>query len=119
MGEAVAYQSFPVIAGEQVSLPITCTDNNGDAVTLTGGTPVFRMARDEYSEPALDSSESPATAAIAIDSPPTSLTVTLTDEQTASLSGDYYYEVEFEDAAGAKAVVARGWITVQRKLSSA
>lgn len=106
------------MSGDQVSLPITIVDNDGTVVNLTNGTGSFKMARDQYSSPVIDSTTSPATASIDISQPLQGLmTVTITDENTEALEGDYYYEAKFTDVAGREAVVARGWITFEPNIS--
>jgi len=118
MGQAPTHQSFPVMSGDQVSLPITVVDNDGNIVDLTAGTGQFKMARTPSSSPVIDSTSSPATATIDISQPLQGLmTVTITDENTDALEGDYYYEAKFTDTLGREAVVARGWITFEPNLT--
>jgi len=118
MGQAPDYQSFPAMSGDQLSLPITVKDNDVAVVDLTGGAGSFKMARDQYSTPVIDSEESPATATVVLTTPLSGLmTVTITDENTEALIGDYYYECKFTDSAGREAVVARGWISFAPNLT--
>jgi len=107
-------QSFPVSSGDKVVLPITVTDNDGSAVTLTGASARFAMARDIGKSLVIDSDASPATASISISS--NVVTVTIDDADTEALEGDYYYECKVTDSSGNEAVVARGWITFVRNL---
>ncbi len=60
----------------------------------------------------IDSAASPPTASVIFtDATNGLLTVTITDENTESLEGDYYYECKVTDSGGREAVVARGWIS--------
>ncbi len=105
------------MSGDQLSLPITIRDNAGTVVDLTNGTGSFKMARTPKSAPVIDSTASPATATISIPQPLQGImTVTITDENTDPLEGDYYYEARFEDASNREAAVARGWITFEPNL---
>lgn len=118
MGQAPVHQSFPVMSGDQLSLPITILDNDDAVVNLTNGTGIFKMARSPAESAVIDSTTSPATATIDISSPLQGLmTVTITDENTEALDGDYYYEAKFVDSTGREAVVARGWITFEPNLT--
>ena len=114
MSEALVYQSFPLNAGQDVDFPFTITDKQGAAVDLTGATARFVLSRTRSSTPILDSSASPATATITFtDRPNGLLTVSLTDANTDSLVGDYYYQLKIVDASGNEGVAAQGWITFE------
>ncbi len=118
MGAAPEMQSFPVMSGDQLSLPITVRDNDSALVNLTGGTGTFKMARSAQGTPVIDSEASPATATVDLTDPTNGLlTVTVPDENTDALLGDYYYECKFTDSAGREAVIARGWITFAPNLT--
>lgn len=110
-------QSFPAMSGDQLSLPITVRDNNDAIVDLTGGAAVFKMARTPDSVPTIDSTASPATATAVLTPLSGLITVTITDENTEALRGDYYYECKFTDVSGREAVVARGWISFADNLT--
>lgn len=117
MAERADPQSFPVASGEQVSLPITVRDNAKALVDLLGGSVVFQMARRPTGTPVIDSTASPATAtAVLTDATNGLITVTITDEDTEILIGDYYYECKFTDSSGREAVVAWGWISFAQNL---
>ncbi len=120
MGQAPAFQSFPAMSGDQLVLPITVKDNAGAIVSLAGATGRFALARSPTAAPVIDSAASPATATVVIDtaSPATGLvTVTITDENTEALLGDYYFECKITDSGGREAVVARGWISFAENLT--
>lgn len=106
------------MSGGELVLPITVRDNSDAIVDLTGGAAVFKMARNPRATPAIDSTASPATATAVLTTPLSGLiTVTITDENTEALVGDYYYECKFTDNAGREAVVARGIITFAENLT--
>lgn len=106
------------MSGDQLSLPITVLDNNDAVVDLTGGSAVFKMARRPTGTAIIDSTASPATATVALTDPTNGiLTVTITDENTEALRGDYYYECKFTDNTGREAVVARGYISFADNLT--
>lgn len=106
-------QSFPAMSGDQLVLPITVRDNADALVDLTGASARFAMARNERATVLdIDSAASPATAtAVLTDAVNGLVTVTITDENTEALAGDYYYECKVTDTTGREAVVARGWIS--------
>lgn len=110
MGEAVEYQSFPLVSGETAQLEFVVRDNAGAVVDLTGGSGRFAAARTPLdSTLTLDSDASPATAQVQVVNPLTGeVNVILTDEITDPLIGDYYWEFKWTDIAGREATVARG-----------
>jgi len=108
------------MSGDQIVLPITVRDNADAIVNLAGMSGRFAMARRPGSTPVIDSGSSPATASIVFDSssPFTGLvTVTITDEDSEALIGDYYYEMKLTDSGGQEAVTTRGWISFAENLT--
>ncbi len=118
MSDNIVPQSFPVQSGDTLQLPITVTDRNDQGVDLTGASAVFKMARNPSAQPVIDSSASPATATCEVTDvgPPGVVTVTITDENTEPLVGDYYYECKVTDSFGNESTIARGWITMVKNL---
>jgi hypothetical protein len=110
MGEAVAYQSFPLVSGEYVQMEFTVRDNDNAVVDLTAGTGRFAAARTPSDTVlVLDSAASPANATVQVVDPLTGrVNVLITDEVTEPLIGDYYWELKWTDIAGREATVARG-----------
>lgn len=106
------------MSGDELVLPITIRDNDGALVNITGAIGRFALARSPSSPVVIDSEASPATAAVVFTDPANGLvTVTITDENTEVLFGDYYYECKITDSAGREAVVARGWISFAENLT--
>ena len=117
MGTAPTYQSFPAVSGDQLQMNFTVTDNDSNAVNLTGGSGRFALARDSASSIVIDSSTSPQTATITVTDASNGLVnVVITDENTEALSGDYYYEFKWTDSSGREAVIARGVIEFEVNL---
>jgi len=110
MGEAVDYQSFPLVSGETTELEFTVTDNDNAVVDLTGGSGRFAAARTPLDASlVLDSAASPATATIQVVNPLAgTVNVILADTVTDDLSGDYYWEFKWTDILGREAIIARG-----------
>lgn len=111
-------QSFPLVSGDEVVLDITVKDNADAVVDLNGASVRFAAARSASSTPDLDSAASPATATAVIQDAPNGLVrVTISDDNSEALIGDYYYECKVTDAAGQEAVVARGWMSFAENLT--
>ena len=111
-------QSFPAMSGDELVLPITVKDNDDALVNLSGGAGRFAMARKPSGTIVIDSGASPATATVILtDATNGLLTVTITNEITEALRGDYYYEHKFTDSAGREAVTTRGWISFATNLT--
>ena len=101
------------MSGDELVLPITVRDNDDAIVNLSGASARFAMARKPSSTTTdIDSAASPATATVIFtDAANGLLTVTITDENTEALEGDYYYECKVTDNTGREAVTNRGWIS--------
>lgn len=111
-------QSFPVMSGETLILPLTIKDNDAALVNMTGASARFAMARRPKGTPVIDSDASPATATVVVTAANGGpVTVTITDENTEALEGDYYYECKVTDSGGQEAVTNRGWISFAPNLT--
>ena len=101
------------MSGDELVLPITVKDNDDAIVNLTGATARFAMARTPGSANRdIDSAASPSTASVIFtDAANGLITVTITDENTEALEGDFYYELKVTDNTGREAVTNRGWIS--------
>lgn len=119
MSQLLVPQSWVAQSGDTIRLPITVKDNAGVIVDLTGATVRFAIARGPDQSPDIDSAASPPTATAVIDAPATDgkITVTISDENTEPLLGDYYYECKVEDALGNESVVVRGYGTFTENLT--
>ena len=114
MGEAVNYSSFPLVAGQDITLTISVTDSAGAAVDLTGASARFVLSTPNDRVTVLDSADSPQTATCAVTNEAGGVvTVTITAANSAALLGDYYYEIKVTDSAGAESVTNRGIITFE------
>ncbi len=118
MSQAVAYNSFPVVAGQDIDLNLTIQDSAGTTVDLTGATLRFVLTTPNNNGIVLDSDSSPQGATYAITSAADGeVTVSITDENMDGLLGDYYYEVKVTDSAGDEGVTNRGIITVEEAVT--
>ena len=118
--ERQAPQSFTITAGENITLEIILTDNDGNLVDTTGGSGRFVMARNVTATLDVDSSASPQTATVtpANASPATGqVDVAIDDSVTDNLSGDYLYELKWTDSSANEAVATWGYITVEPSLT--
>lgn len=89
-------RGLTIKAGDDFILPLTVTDDDGDAVNLTGATLTFHLRAPGATTDAL-------TATLTLTTPLAGLaTLALTDTQTAMLTAGttYRYEVECVDVAG-------------------
>jgi hypothetical protein len=117
MAEAPGYQSFPVISGDQMQLELTVRDNANAVVDLTGGSGRFAMARNPRGTIIIDSDASPANATITVvDAANGRVDVTVTDENTEALVGDYYWAMKWTDNTGREALIAHGYISFEANL---
>lgn len=104
-------QSIELFAGKAKTIIVTVTDDDGNAVDLTGGTAAMYVARTLYDAPVISAN------AVLTDPPAGVLSVELDDTDTDDLIGTYYYEVEFTDSLGNEEVVTFGYLTVRPALS--
>lgn len=104
-----------VIRGDDVTLTLTFTDNDGNAIDLTSGTVFFTVKKkaSDTDENALIKKN------ISIFSAPTTgiMNLSLTDEDTDLASGVYYYDVQFIDSAGSVSSVQRDRFTVIKDIT--
>lgn len=119
MVEAVSMNSFAVVSGTHIVLQFSVVDDDGNAVSLSGGSGRFAMARKASSSStlAVDTAASPQTATLTVtDAGNGLLEVAITDEVTDTLSGDYYYELQWTDSTGRSMPTARGYISFEDNL---
>lgn len=103
--------SLSYIAGNSVNIEFTVTNQDGESVDITDDDIRFVMARDDDVIISTDDSTATATAADG-----GVFNVEIADEHTSLLKGTYRFQAELEDSAGAKATVARGFITFAENL---
>ena len=115
----VASVSFKYVAGADVDLEFTVTDEDDAVVNLSGASVEFIARRDLADDPALSTSDSTATASFT-DQANGVFVVSLSSANTAELSGTYRFQALVQDSFDNVHVVARGYITfVPSLLSSA
>lgn len=85
---------FEMYAGDVKALAFGVTDTTGSAVTVTGASAVFVIAT-EPGATALVSKSSAATIVVS----GSTVTVPLTETDTANLNGLYWYELEITDTS--------------------
>lgn len=91
-------------AGETISIPIVVRDNDGDEMVLIGASAKIGIR--------ISSTVTIKDCSI-IDS---TVTATLTDEETIALDGNYKYEIVLETADGQKKSLAYGIIVITESL---
>ena len=118
MVEAASYNNFAVVSGTHIILQFSVVDDDAVAVSLTGGTGRFAMARKASDTSyVVDSAASPETATLSVtDAANGLLEVVITDEVTDALSGDYYYELKWTDSTGRSMPTARGYMSFENNL---
>ena len=111
MTDEVAFQSFTLAQNQNTDLNFTV---NGGA-DVTSSTFRFAMSRSPVSSTiVIDSNASPQTATIDTTQEASGIiTVSLTATNTATLRGDYYYELKMTDILGDPQVAARGYISFE------
>ncbi len=100
-------------SGVDKVMPFSAVDNDGVAVTVTGGSATYEIAT---SRRATSSLVSLTSGAGDITLTGTTVTVTLVPTDTDNLDGSYYHELEVVDAAGAVLTGFTGTIIVRKNL---
>ena len=85
-------------SGVDKVMPFSAVDNDGVAVTVTGGSATYEIATSRRATTSLVSKTSGAGEITLTD---TTVTVTLVPADTDSLDGSYYHELEVVDTTGA------------------
>lgn len=117
MAADLPHQSWQLFEQNHIEFPITVRDvyKTGSVVDLTGATARFTMAREQGGTLVVDTDASPALATIAItDAVNGLMLVTITDENSVGLAGDYYWSAIVTDNGGRRSTVARGWLTFEQ-----
>lgn len=106
--------SFSYVAGTDITLEFTVTDEDDEAANIAGATPRFAVAR--AGEEAVLSTED-ETAVAAVTSAATGVfQVSIDAADTVDLIGTYRFQADIEDASGDIATVARGFMTFRANL---
>lgn len=117
MTALVAATDLSYMAGDDVQLEFTVTDEDAAAVNIAGMTIRATIARDTAQTPVISTEASPATATATITAAASGqFQVEVAGEDTADLSGDYVFNVEIEDSNGAVSTVSRGDISFTKKV---
>jgi hypothetical protein len=85
-----------IIRGDDISFATTFTDENGDAVNLTGST-VFFTVKEDYDK--TDAEAVISKSVISHTSPASGITsIVLTNSDTTITPGDYYWDIQIKDS---------------------
>lgn len=110
-------QSFSVTQGETLEIPITISDANGEPLDLTQTTAIFGMARRAGDALVVDSEDVPPTATATVRSAEDGIIdVVVPGNIIGTLLGTYEWECRARDLVNDEVVVARGYITVARRV---
>ena len=107
-------------SGETARIPITVLDDDDTAVSMTGATIKFEMARKVGGSAVISTETSPVTATAAISNNTASpqvaniVTVTITAANTEALVGLYYFECRAIDVSSNESVIAYGSINFKK-----
>ena len=107
--------SLSYVAGDDVLIRFTVTDQDDVAANITGTTPRFAIVNAVTGVAVVGTETSPATAVATItDGPNGVFTVAIDDEDTEDLRGTYRYQAELTDVSGGVSTVATGFIDFER-----
>jgi hypothetical protein len=111
-------QNFEIHAGDDLVIPVTVTDEAGQAVDLTGAAVGWQAARGTPQRFGTTPVVSKASGSgIAVTDPAGGVfEITLEAADTQGLRGAFYHEAEVTDAAGKKTTVMAGTMTVEPTL---
>lgn len=106
--------SFSYVAGTDITLEFTVTDEADEAANIAGATPSFAIAR--AGEDAVVSTEGGTAAAVVTSAATGVFQVSINAVDTEGLLGTYRFQADIEDASGDIATVARGFMTFRASL---
>ena len=111
-------QSFSIVQGETLAMPVTVTDTDGEPLDLTGATALFGITRVAGDQLVAGTEATPATATAVVRDPQGSgvIDVTVEGSVIATLLGTYEWECRARDVLGGEVVVARGYLTVSQRV---
>jgi len=109
-----ASTTLAYVAGDDILLEFTVTDQDGAVAIITGDTVRFAIARKPGHTPILTSESSPTTVTPTITNGAGGVFQVAIDKTgTSGLLGTYHWDAELEDATGDVSTVSRGWIVFE------
>lgn len=111
-------QSYSVVQGESLRIAITVLDSAGAAVDLSGSTSGFGISRRAGEALVASTEVSPPTVTTSFNSPPTDgvVNVEVASTVTDDMLGTYDWECRVIDSYANETVVARGYLTVSKRV---
>lgn len=106
------HQNAQLYAGDAAELAIEITDEEGEALDLSGASLSWTLARSPFAESNVISKASGN--GILVDG--STATVSLSGAETADLLGDYWHQLVVTDAQGNPSTVATGVLTVRKRI---
>jgi hypothetical protein len=107
--------NYSKFRGDNVTLQLTFKDGNGVAINITGYTVFFTLKRNKYDTDA----QASLTKTITTHTNPSQgiTTLSLTNTDTASLNGSYYYDISYKTGAGVHKLVDNGVFTFKEDIT--
>lgn len=105
------HQNFELRQGVDKTIQITVTDNNGDAVDLSGAALTWIVATAPNGTTKFTKEEDSA-GTITLDSTGSVVSIDIDDTDTAALEGEYYHELLSVDGNGDKTILTTGWVLI-------
>lgn len=113
----IGVAALEYVAGDDVELEFTVTDQDGVVANITGDTVRFGIAPLLRGQSILGTETSPATATYTLTNPSGGIFHVLIDgEDTADLLGVYRWQCELEDVSGGHQTILDGTITFTRQM---
>jgi hypothetical protein len=109
---AVTTVNKDMVSGRTKVMPFSAVDNDGDAVTVTGGSATYKIADTPYSTALVTKTSAAGDITLA----GSTVTVTLEPADTEDLDGIYYHELEVIDGGANEYTGFSGAIVVRRNL---
>ncbi|MGE0724208.1 MAG: hypothetical protein AB7O45_07525 [Alphaproteobacteria bacterium] len=117
---SAAYQAVEMDQGQALDLVVDVTDDDGNAVDITGATITWRLARSKWSTTVLltkDSAAGGSPSEVSLDPTDSNrFRVHLAPGDTADKAGDYWHEGRVIDADGRPTFVVVGNLYVRPTL---
>ena len=110
MANQLIPQDFEIVSGDNSSVQFDVTNQSGAVVDITSATATWALARRNHSTTLV--SKTVGDGITIVDGPNGVLLVSLDQTDTASLSGDYYHELQIVQSSGRKTTAAYGTASV-------